>query len=62
MKVFFSYAREDKGAVEQVFERVASEFPEVEGWLDTYEIVAGNDLIEKMAEGIDYSGKTMLWY
>ena len=50
MRVFFCHANEDKPVVEQVFQRIGEEFPDVKGWLDTYEVVAGQDLIHKIAE------------
>ena len=53
MKAFFSHASEDKEIVEQVYKRIIARFPEIEGWLDIYEIIGGEDLIEKLAAGID---------
>lgn len=61
MKVFFSHAAEDKPVVEQVFSRVAKAFPEVKGWLDTYEITGGDDLIDKLAEGIEDADKFLIF-
>lgn len=61
MKVFFSHASEDKPAVEQVFVRVREQFPEVRGWLDKHEIVGGNDLIERIAAGIDEADKFLVF-
>jgi hypothetical protein len=61
MRVFFSHASEDKAVVEQVFARVAETFPDFEVWLDTYEIVGGNDLIDKIAEGIESSEKFLIF-
>ena len=61
MEVFFCHASDDKATVEQIFERVVSKFPDVKGWLDKYEIVAGNDLIDKIAEGIESSDKFLIF-
>ncbi len=57
MRIFFCHAGEDKPTVEQVYERCVATFPEFEGWLDRYEIVAGEDLFDKIGEGIDHSDK-----
>jgi hypothetical protein len=61
MRIFFSYASEDKPVVEQVFARVGDAFPDLRGWLDTYEIVGGDDLIEKIAEGIDQADRFIVF-
>lgn len=61
MKVFFSYASEDKAIVEQVFLRVNDKFPNISGWLDKYEIFGGDDLIEKINKGIDSSDKFLIF-
>lgn len=58
MKVFLSHASEDKKLVEQVFIRVQTRFPEIQGWLDKYEIFAGDDLIEKIHAEVDPIIKT----
>jgi hypothetical protein len=47
MKVFCSHAWEDKELVEHVYKRIIARFPKIEGWLDKYEIVGVDDLIEK---------------
>jgi hypothetical protein len=61
MHVFFSHAAEDKPVVEQVFGRVKDAFPDVQGWLDSYEIVGGDDLIGKLASGIDEADKFLIF-
>ena len=61
MRVFFSHASEDKPVVEQVFKRVRDAYPDIEGWLDRYEIVGGDDLIEKLASGIDDADKFLIF-
>jgi len=52
MKVFLSHASEDKALVEQVHLRISKKYPEIESWLDKYEILGGDDLIEKIHSGI----------
>jgi TIR domain len=61
VRVFFCHASEDKAVVEQVFHRVAAEYPDVKGWLDRFEIVGGDDLIEKIAGGIDDADKFLVF-
>lgn len=59
--MFFCHASEDKPVVEQVFDRVAAEYPDVKGWLDRFELVGGDDLIEKIASGIDDADKFLVF-
>jgi hypothetical protein len=61
MKVFFSHASEDKPLVEQVFLRVSNRYPEIQGWLDKYEILGGDDLIETVHRGISSSDKFLIF-
>lgn len=61
MKVFFSHASEDKPLVEQVFLRVELRFPDIKGWLDKYEILGGDDLIETVYQGIESSDKFLIF-
>ncbi|MFW5983567.1 MAG: toll/interleukin-1 receptor domain-containing protein [bacterium] len=61
MKVFFSHASEDKPLVEQVFLRVIEKFPQIEAWLDKYEILGGDDLIETVHKGIEQSDKFLIF-
>jgi hypothetical protein len=61
MKVFFSYASEDGSLVDQVYRRVVQQYPEIEGWIDKYQIVGGNELIEKIAAGIDDAEKFLIF-
>ncbi len=61
MKVFFSHASEDKSIVEQVFLRVGKKFPDIKGWLDKYEILGGDDLIEKIHTGIESADKFLIF-
>lgn len=60
-RVFFSHASEDKAIVEQVYLRITTKYPEIKGWIDKYEIVGGDDLIEKIASGIDESDKFLIF-
>jgi hypothetical protein len=56
-KAFFSYAHEDKETVEIIHAALAAEYPDHAVWIDKYEIVAGESLLEKIAEGIDEAEK-----
>lgn len=60
-KVFFCHASEDKPLVEQVFLRVQQKFPDIKGWLDKYEILGGDDLIETIHTGIESSDKFLIF-
>lgn len=61
MKVFLSHASEDKKLVEQVLIRLQTRFPDIQGWLDKYEIFGGDDLIEKIHAGITHSDKFLIF-
>lgn len=61
MKVFFSHAGEDGQVVEQVFRRVVDTYPDVEPWLARYEIVGGDDLLDKLAQGIEEADKFLVF-
>lgn len=61
MKVFFSYASEDKYEVEQIFLRMIEKYPELNGWFDKYEVLGGQDLIDKIHEGIKNSDKFLIF-
>ena len=61
MKVFFSHAAEDKPLVEQVFLRMCQRSPDIKGWLDKYEILGGDDLIETVHAGIEPSNKFLIF-
>ncbi len=61
MKVFFCHASEDKKIVEQILLRVCQKFPEIEGWLDKYEILGGDDLIETIHSGIENADKFLIF-
>jgi hypothetical protein len=61
VKVFLSHASEDKVLVEQVHLRIVKQFPEIKSWLDKYEILAGDDLIEKIHSGITESNRFIIF-
>lgn len=61
MKVFLCHASEDKKLVEQVLIRLQTRFPDIQGWLDKYEILGGDDLIEKIHSGINESDKFLIF-
>jgi hypothetical protein len=61
MRVFFSHASEDKPVVEQVYRRVVDAYPAVQPWLDRYQIVGGQDLIERIAAGIEVADKFLVF-
>jgi TIR domain len=52
-KAFFSHASEDKGTVEAVYRAFVAAYPEHQAWVDKYEILGGDSLIDKIAEGMD---------
>ncbi len=47
--------------VEQVYARVVDAYPDVEPWLAQYEIVGGDDLIDKLAQGMDEADKFFIF-
>jgi hypothetical protein len=60
-KAFFCHASEDKPVVEAVYNRVLATEPDLEAWLDKYEIRAGESLIERIAAGMDESDKFIVF-
>lgn len=60
-RVFFSYATEDADIIHAVRSRLGEEHPEHEPWIDLYEIVAGDSLIDKIAEGMDAAEKFFIF-
>jgi hypothetical protein len=56
-KIFFSHATEDKKTVLQVHAELIARFPDIDAWIDTYEIVGGESLLDKIAEGMDDAEK-----
>lgn len=61
MKAFFSYAHEDAEIVDQIYRRVAAAYPDAVVWMDKYQIVAGQDLIDKIAAGMDDADKFFIF-
>ena len=58
---FFCHASEDKPVVEAVYERVLSYSPDLSAWLDKFEILGGESLIERIAAGMDESDKFVIF-
>ena len=61
MKTFLCHASEDKALVEQVYVRLSARFPDIQGWLDKYEILGGDDLIETIHAGISAADKFLIF-
>jgi hypothetical protein len=59
--VFFCHASEDRAAVTEVYQRVAATYPDIKGWMDRYEITGGQDLIEKIASGIEEADRFLVF-
>lgn len=60
-KIFLSHATEDKPLVEHIYNKLKTKYPELEPWLDKYEIVGGDSLIDKISEGIEASEKFLIF-
>ena len=60
-KIFLSHATEDKPLVEHIYSILKKRYPDLEPWLDKYEIVGGDSLIDKIARGIDESNKFIIF-
>ncbi|MDI2019608.1 toll/interleukin-1 receptor domain-containing protein [Paenarthrobacter nicotinovorans] len=60
-RIFFSHASEDKNLVEAVYSEFVAAFPEHAPWVDKYEIVGGDSLITKIAEGMDQADKFFIF-
>lgn len=60
-KAFFSHASEDKAKVEAVYDAFVAVYPEHQPWVDKYEIVGGDSLIDKIAEGMDEAEKFFIF-
>ncbi|WP_166793237.1 toll/interleukin-1 receptor domain-containing protein [Cryobacterium lactosi] len=56
-RIFFSHASEDKATVLAVHSELIAHFPDLDAWIDTYEIVGGDSLLDKIAEGMDNADK-----
>jgi hypothetical protein len=60
-KVFFSHASEDKSTVDAVYGKFVSAYPHHAPWVDTYEIVGGQGLLDKIAAGMDDAEKFIVF-
>src|SRR5690606_12968077 len=60
-KIFLSHATEDKPLVEHIYSVLKEKYPDLEPWLDKYEIVGGDSLIDKIANGIEESDKFIIF-
>ena len=60
-QLFFSHASEDKPLVEAVYQEFVSAFPHYKPWVDKYEIVGGDSLVEKIASGMDQANKFFIF-
>ncbi len=60
-KAFFCHAHEDAQIVDLIYRALVARHPEHEPWLDKYEIVGGNDLLDKIAAGMDESEKFFIF-
>ncbi len=56
-RVFFSHATEDKGRVLQVYGRLIEAYPDLDPWIDTFEIVGGQQLLDAIAAGMDAASR-----
>ena len=61
MKAFLCHASEDKALVEQVYLRLKETYLEIEPWLDKYEIIGGDDLIETIHAAISDADKFLIF-
>lgn len=60
-KIFLSHATEDKPLVEHIYNKLKEKHPELEPWLDKFEIVGGSSLIDKIGSGIESSEKFVIF-
>jgi hypothetical protein len=60
-KAFFCHASEDKPIVEGVYERLLHHAPDLSAWLDKFEILAGQSLLDRIAAGMDESSKFVIF-
>lgn len=59
MKLFFSHAHEDKASVESIavwFKKMGFDV-----WIDSWEMTAGDSIIQKISEGIDSSDRLIVF-
>jgi len=60
-KVFLSHASEDKLIVEHIYHKLKTRYNNLDPWLDKYEIIGGDSLIDKIADGINESNKFIIF-
>lgn len=60
-RIFFSHASEDKSIIEAIYGEFVTAYPEHELWVDKYEIVGGDSLITKIADGMDQADKFFIF-
>jgi hypothetical protein len=60
-KAFFCHAHEDAEAVDAIYRVIIARHPEHEPWLDKYEIKGGDDLLNKIADGMDDAEKFFIF-
>lgn len=57
--VFISYSSDDRGKVEKLVKNLKRE-KKIEVWIDTEKILPGDDIVEKMKEGIRKADKFLI--
>jgi hypothetical protein len=60
-RIFFSHASEDKPLVEVVYSEFVDAYPAHQPWVDRYEIIGGQSLIDKIAEGMNESERFFIF-
>jgi hypothetical protein len=60
-RIFFSHASEGKPLVEAVYSEFVDAHPDHKPWVDRYEIAAGQNLIDKITEGMDRAEKFFIF-
>lgn len=60
-RIFFSHASEDKALVQAVYSEFVKAYPQHEPWVDKYEIVGGDVLLDKIAQGMDEADKFFIF-
>ncbi len=59
--MFLSHASEDKPVVLQVMRCLVAAHPDLEPWIDQFEIVSGSSLFEKIGAGMDAAEKFLVF-
>lgn len=58
---FFCHASEDAPIVDRVYQSFVTRYPQYSAWLDKYEIVGGNSLIEKIGDAVHSADKFFIF-